>query len=155
MVSLYEELKALVAALNKEDVPYALCGGLAMAMHGFVRATEDIDLLIQPCDLERVLSVAAQLGYKLRSQAMVLESGSVEIHRVVKMLGEDEDPLPLDLLLVTPALQEVWQAREWKQWLEGSFCVVSREGLIQLKSGRGCAVDLEDMRSLRQDDEGS
>jgi hypothetical protein len=56
MVSLYDELKALVAALNEEGVPYALCGGLAMAVHGFVRATEDIDLLVRPSDVERIVS---------------------------------------------------------------------------------------------------
>ncbi|HEV2022290.1 MAG TPA: hypothetical protein VGQ94_07140 [Terriglobales bacterium] len=154
MASLYDELKALVAALNQEQVPYALCGGLAMAVHGFVRATEDIDLLVQRGDIERILSIASRFGYTLRSKPMVFEGGSMEIHRVVKVLGEDEDPLMLDLLLVTPALEEVWQAREWKEWQEGAFWVVSREGLIRLKSGRASNIDLEDLRRLRGEDEG-
>lgn len=153
MASLYDELKALVAALNEEQVPYALCGGLAMGVHGFVRATVDIDLLVQRGDMERIVSIASRFGYTLRSKPMVFEGGSMEIHRVVKVLGEDEDPLMLDLLLVTPALEEVWQSREWKEWDEGAFWVVSREGLIRLKSGRGSNVDLEDVRRLRAGDE--
>ena len=155
MASLYEELKALVAALNEEQVPYALCGGLAMGVHGFVRATVDIDLLVQRGDLERILSIASRMGYTVRSKPMVFEGGSMEIHRVVKVLGEDEDPLLLDLLLVTPALEGVWQGREWKEWDEGALWVVSREGLIRLKSGRGSNVDLEDMRRLNAEDEDS
>ena len=153
MASLYDELKALVAALNEEQVPYALCGGLAVGVYGFVRATEDIDLLVQRGDLERIVSIASRFGYTLRSKPMVFEGGSIEIHRVVKVFGEDEDPLMLDLLLVTPALEEVWQSREWKEWDEGAFWVVSREGLIRLKSGRGSNIDLEDVRRLRAEDE--
>ena len=155
MTSLYEELKALVAALNKEQVPYALCGGLAMAVHGLVRATEDIDLLVRRGDLEPVIQVAMQLGFLVRPPAVIFENGSIEIHRVVKVLGEDEDPLMLDLLVVTPALQQVWDSRELKEWQEGTFWVVSREGLIRLKSGRASGIDQEDMRKLREnEDEG-
>ena len=153
MASLYEELKALVAALNEEQVPYALCGGLAMAVHGLVRATEDIDLLVQRGDLERVLHVAMQLRYLVRPPVMIFENGSIEIHRVVKVLGEDEDPLMLDLLVVTPALQQVWDSRELKEWQEGTFWVVSREGLIRLKSGRASGIDQEDVRKLREDED--
>ena len=153
MANLYEELKALVAALNEERVPYALCGGLAMAVHGLVRATEDIDLLVQRGDLERAIHVAMQLRYLVRPPAMIFENGSIEIHRVVKVLGEDEDPLMLDLLVVTPALQQVWDSRELKEWQEGTFWVVSREGLIRLKSGRASGIDQEDVRKLREDED--
>jgi len=153
MASLYDELKALVSALNEEQVPYALCGGLAMGVYGFARATVDIDLLVQRSDVERILSLASRFGYTVRSKPMVFQGGSIEIHRVVKVLGEDEDPLMLDLLLVTPALGEVWQSREWKEWDGGTFWVVSREGLVRLKSLRGSGVDLEDLRRLRAEDE--
>jgi hypothetical protein len=153
MASLYDELKALVAALNEEQVPYALCGGLAMGVYGFTRATVDIDLLVQRSDVERILSIASRFGYTVRSKPMVFQDGSIEIHRVVKVLGEDEDPLTLDLLLVTPALEEVWQSCEWKEWDGGTFWVVSREGLIRLKSLRGSGIDLEDLRRLRAEDE--
>ena len=153
MASLYHELKALVAALNEEKVPYALCGGLAMGVHGFVRATVDIDLLVQRGDLERILSIAAGIGYTVRSKPMVFEGGSMEIHRAVKVLGEDEDPLMLDLLLVTSALEEVWHSREWKEWDEGALWVVSRKGLIRLKSMRGSSVDRADLERLGAEDE--
>lgn len=153
MASLYDELKALVEALNEEQVPYALCGGLAVGVYGFARATVDIDLLVQRSDVERILSIASRFGYTVRSKPMVFQGGSIEIHRVVKVLGEDQDPLMVDLLLVTPALEEVWQSRELKDWQEGTFWVVSRKGLIRLKSLRGSGVDLEDIRRLNEEDD--
>jgi Nucleotidyl transferase AbiEii toxin, Type IV TA system len=40
----------LVRHLNREGVAYVLVGGAAMNVHGLVRATEDIDLFIQPTE---------------------------------------------------------------------------------------------------------
>ncbi len=42
------ELLALIAALNDRDVAYVLVGGAAINVHGFVRATEDVDLFVAP-----------------------------------------------------------------------------------------------------------
>jgi hypothetical protein len=41
---LYEEFKAIVSALEEHRIDYAVCGGLALAVHGLPRATVDIDL---------------------------------------------------------------------------------------------------------------
>lgn len=38
----------LCRALQREKVRYALIGGFAVILHGFVRATKDIDLLVDP-----------------------------------------------------------------------------------------------------------
>ena len=41
-----EDLVALCKALNQEGVRYVLIGGFAVILHGYVRATKDIDLLV-------------------------------------------------------------------------------------------------------------
>ena len=46
MFDLYEEFKSIISALEQRGIDYAVCGGLAMAVHGLARATVDIDLLI-------------------------------------------------------------------------------------------------------------
>src|SRR3954447_5602369 len=38
----------VVAALNADDVAYVIVGGLALAAHGVVRATRDLDLVPAP-----------------------------------------------------------------------------------------------------------
>jgi len=50
---LYEESKSIVSALEEQGID-AVCGGLAMAVHGLPRATVDIDLLIPSESLEAV-----------------------------------------------------------------------------------------------------
>jgi hypothetical protein len=62
MLDLFEELKAVIASLDKGGVPYALCGGLAMAVHGYPRATVDIDIVVLANDLGRVEKVRGTRG---------------------------------------------------------------------------------------------
>ena len=65
MLDLYEELKGLIARLDEGGIPYALCGGLALALHGIPRATVDIDILIQRESLEKAQTLVGRLGYRL------------------------------------------------------------------------------------------
>jgi hypothetical protein len=48
-----EDLLNLCKALNGEGVRYVLIGGFAVILHGFVRATKDIDLLRRRTDSNR------------------------------------------------------------------------------------------------------
>jgi hypothetical protein len=41
-MDLIDELAGLIKALNDAGVRYALCGGLAMAVHGHPRATQEL-----------------------------------------------------------------------------------------------------------------
>lgn len=38
----------LIRELNNNDVDYVIVGGIALLLHGVVRATEDIDIFIKP-----------------------------------------------------------------------------------------------------------
>ncbi|MCB1214590.1 MAG: nucleotidyltransferase, partial [Deltaproteobacteria bacterium] len=42
-----EDLVELCRQLNDKGVHYIVVGGMAVIQHGFVRATEDIDLLLE------------------------------------------------------------------------------------------------------------
>ncbi len=43
-----EDLINLCRYLNDENVKYLLIGGFAVILHGFIRGTRDIDLLVEP-----------------------------------------------------------------------------------------------------------
>ncbi len=43
-----DRLLALVRALNREGVDYAVVGAVALGLHGLARATEDLDLFVRP-----------------------------------------------------------------------------------------------------------
>jgi len=46
----FEDFLKLLRALDQHAVQYVLVGGVALGVHGLVRATEDIDLFIRPED---------------------------------------------------------------------------------------------------------
>lgn len=54
-----EDLVSLCKALNAEGVRYVLIGGFAVILHGFVRGTKDIDLLVDasPENIQRLKTV--------------------------------------------------------------------------------------------------
>ncbi len=147
-MSLFDEFKALVAELNAADVPYALCGGLAMAVHGFPRATVDIDLLTPPNCAERILEIGVRQGFTLPATTLQFKQG-VQVKRISKPRGPDQEVLVLDVLLVVPLLQAAWEGRQQIEWEGDTIWVVSRQGLIQMKSFRASGVDVEDVANLR------
>ena len=60
--------------------------------------------------------------------------------------------LSLDLLLVTPQVQDVWQTREKIDFLGNQLSVVSREGLIKMKRLAGRPQDLADIERLESEE---
>lgn len=150
MVDLVAELRTLIRALDAAGIRYALCGGMAMAVHGVYRATVDIDLLLLAEDADAVMGIAEGLGYDLPSAPMVFAGGDVRIRRVSKTIAGLNEVLSLDLLLVTDALRGVWETRRQARWGEDRLSVVSREGLVTLKELRSSPVDARDIERLRE-----
>lgn len=152
MLDLEQELDSVLRALDEQAIEYAVCGGIAMAIHGYPRATIDIDLLIRPEDEERVYSAVEPLGFRIRARPMELDGGRTQIRRVTKIDAADGETLMLDLLLATQTQEEVWRSRQTLPWRGHDVSVVSAEGLIALKSLRGSKQDLADIERLNESD---
>jgi predicted nucleotidyltransferase len=58
-------MKELLQLFNQQEVAYAICGGFAVAHHGFVRMTLDLDLLIDPDpeNAERAFVALSKFGF--------------------------------------------------------------------------------------------
>ncbi len=143
----YAELKQLASALEARRIPYALCGGLALAVHGAPRATKDIDLLALPEDLDRIRDLAKALGFRFAALPMTFSDG-VTLRRFTKLV--DARPLPLDVLLVNDALRPLFDDRLHLDWEGGTLQVVTRDGLVVLKTTAGRPQDLVDIQRLME-----
>jgi hypothetical protein len=152
VLDLLEEFRALVTALDAAGVEFAVCGGLAVAIHAHPRATLDVDLLLPAEQVDRARGVARGLGYVLEAGRLVIRKDVIEVVRLSKPDSETGDLLPLDLLVVTPALEEAWATRARVAWQHGTLPVVSRAGLIAMKRLRGSGQDLDDIRALEDAD---
>jgi len=151
MVTLLDELSQLISALDENEIEYAVCGGLSLAVHGFARATLDIDILIRPESLDEAYKIGAEKGFDIHGLDISFKERAVEIRRVSK-IDDNGEVLSLDLLLVTPQVQDVWETRETIGFLGNQLCVVSREGLIKMKRLAGRPQDLADIERLENEE---
>jgi len=148
-MDILDELKKLISKLNAEEIEYALCGGLAMAIYALPRATLDIDLLIEASSLEATKRAVHDLGFTVKAAPMEFHGGKMHIHRVSKIESGTGETLVLDLLIVTPAIRDAWDSRKKVEWEHGQISVVSPAGLILLKSFRKSGQDQDDIHFLR------
>ncbi len=63
MTDLLTESLRVIASLNAHGVEYAVVGGMAMNLHGLIRATEDLDLFVRadPSNIGRLRSALQQV----------------------------------------------------------------------------------------------
>lgn len=148
-MDILDELKTLTETLKEENIEYALCGGLALAIYAFPRATLDIDIMIEASLLERIERIVHDLGYTIKAAPMHFRGDRIQIHRVTKIESGTGESLVLDMLLVTPDIREAWNNRLEVEWEHGTISVVSPEGLILLKSFRKSGQDQDDINYLR------
>jgi hypothetical protein len=59
----YETLQRLAQKLPNVGIDYALIGGMALAIHGYVRLTQDVDLLMNEAGLEQFQKMLVGRGY--------------------------------------------------------------------------------------------
>jgi hypothetical protein len=82
-----EDLLALCEALNTEGVRYALIGGFAVILHGFVRATKDIDLLVD-ASAENIQRLKRAMAVLPDNAVALIADDEVEKYQVVRIADE-------------------------------------------------------------------
>ncbi|MEO6065458.1 MAG: nucleotidyltransferase family protein [Lysobacterales bacterium] len=60
---LFEQLRELLAHFDERGFQHALIGGLAVNVHGYARATHDVDFLIDLDDESALHALMLELGY--------------------------------------------------------------------------------------------
>lgn len=147
--SLLDNMLDIVRVLDHHAIDYALCGGLAVAIYGYVRFTQDIDLIISPDDLTRAKEVLVEIGYNMSSGLIPFKQpdGSFrEISRISKAV--DSDLYTLDLMLCTGSLKTAWEDREIVEVNGREVKVVSKKSLIMMKREAARGKDLIDIEEL-------
>ncbi len=135
------QLEEAVAALDGVAAKFALIGGLALAPHKVVRATQDVDLLIDADLANAVDEALTALGYRC-------------LHRSADAANYLRDDQRLDFLYAhRPIARQLLHAAPELKTPFGTLHVVSAEGLIAFKlqgwvNDPRRRQDLEDIRAL-------
>jgi hypothetical protein len=149
-VTLYDELRNVLDALDRAAIDYALVGGLAVAVWGAPRATKDIDLLVRKEDLVRAKAALDASGFTLEGLPFQFKDGT-EVQRINK-IDAGGDLMTVDLMVVDESLEPVWATRTRLPFADRDVTVVSRDGLIAMKARAARPQDIADIQSLKDID---
>jgi hypothetical protein len=156
-------VEAIAAALQRGGVRYLVAGGLAVNAHGYLRFTQDIDLVVQlkPDNILPAFQALATLGYRpavpvtaeqfadsAQRQQWIREKGM----QVLNFHSDQHRPTPVDVFVTEPFDFD----QEYRQALEGTLLpglvvrFVSIPTLIAMKRLANRPRDLDDIDHLTQ-----
>jgi hypothetical protein len=140
------DFRDLLSAFNDQGVEYLVVGAHALAAHGHVRATKDLEVWVRPdpSNAPRVLRALKAFGAPLHGLTEVdfTESG------LIFQIGVP--PVRIDVITEIDGVEfdEAWPERVKAHLGELEVPVLSREHLIQNKRAAGRLQDLADLERL-------
>ncbi len=151
------EIKKIFQTLNKQQVKYLICGGLAVNIYGIPRMTADIDILL---DFDERNIVNFENAIKLlafQSQNPVSIKTFIKEENRKKAITEKNliaysyfnsqtNFMNLDVLLDTPIpFNELWKQKSERDLGDVKLSLVSIEHLIELKNYANRLQDKSDV----------
>lgn len=149
-------LQEVVGSLQKAGVSYAVVGGYAVALHGAVRGTVDIDLVIA-CnertyiDTEKALltiGLQPRLPVGARDVFRFREEYIANRNLLAWSFYDPKDPTRLVDIIITYKKKRLTTTNVIYQ--ETKIAILSKNELIKMKQQSGRPQDLEDIKALRK-----
>ncbi len=138
----------MLSALSAEDAEFLVVGAYALAAHGYVRATGDLDIWIRPSreNAERVMRAIVRFGAPLQG----LTIGDLTNPDIVFQIGVA--PVRVDILTSITGVEfdEAWPCHLVTRFNGGEYPTLNREFLLRNKKATGRPKDLNDATWLEQ-----
>lgn len=154
------EIEEVFAALNRARVRYMVVGGVAVVLHGYLRTTADLDLVVQleRDNVLRAMRALSEMHYRPRApvpaeafadqglrEQWIREKGLA----VFSMWSPAHPTLEIDLFVSEPFEFAAVYSRALRVPLEkAEATVIALEDLIALKRRVGRPRDQEDIAAL-------
>ncbi|QDT01207.1 nucleotidyltransferase [Adhaeretor mobilis] len=146
--TLPKDFREFLQLLNANHVEYLVVGGFAVGLHGYPRATSDIDIWIST-DQENSLKIAKSL-VEFGFAASSIDAKRFTFADQIFQIGRA--PIRIDLLTSIPGVEfEACVARSEKYILdEITIRAINLEDLRTNKLASGRSKDLDDLENLPQ-----
>jgi hypothetical protein len=142
------DFRDLIAEFNGHGVEYIVVGAHALAAHGIVRATKDLDIWVRPSpeNAARTFRALAAFGAPLHdlTEADLTEPG------LIFQIGIA--PIRIDVITKIDGVEfeQAWRRRLETRFGDQPTAVLSLEHLIQNKRAAGRLQDLADLEQLER-----
>ncbi|HXQ74522.1 MAG TPA: hypothetical protein VN844_28720 [Pyrinomonadaceae bacterium] len=143
---MYPDFKELLLVFNAHNVEYLIVGAHALAAHGHVRATKDLDLWVRPdeSNAQRILQALSDFGAPLSD----LTVDDLSRKETIFQIGLP--PLRIDIVTDIDGVEfeEAWPDRLETLFGGVPAFVISRQHLIRNKKTAARLQDLADVQQL-------
>jgi hypothetical protein len=140
------DFRDLLVEFNAQGVEYLIVGAHALAAHGHVRATNDLDVWVRPDpdNAGRVLKALKDFGAPLHD----LTEADLSAPGLIFQIGVA--PVRIDVLTAIDGVDfaEAWPARMLTRFADQPVGVLSKDHLIKNKRAAGRTQDLADVERL-------
>ena len=158
---LYEKI---FAELERNNIRYLIIGGVAVWLHGYDRATKDLDLMIsfEKENMDKFIELVKKLGLKPRVPVEPEELGNKNKRefwkkeknmKVFSFYNPDNDMEYVDIMIQDDIdFEEAYKSKNLVEFkgLGIKIKVISIENLIKLKEIAGRDSDKIDIKKLRK-----
>ncbi len=136
----------LLAAFLEAGVEFAVVGGVAVNVHGYLRATNDLDIFIRPTEENARLAFRAleAVGAPLTE----LEPNDLLDDQANLRFGPDEDHIDILSSIGDMSFDQVWRGRTEISVEGWAVPFISKADLIANKQQVGRLRDLADAEEL-------
>jgi predicted nucleotidyltransferase len=139
------DIEDLLRSLNAHSVEFVIIGATAFPIHGYARATLDIDLFIrpEPENVRRVLDALRDFGYDITE---ITPEDLLAKKILIRQYLVETD--------IHPFVAGVTFDRVWENRVSGAFgkekvYYASLDDIIIMKEAAGRPKDLEDLKVLK------
>jgi len=148
MTKISQDIKVLIELFLKHDVSFAVCGGHAVAHHGYPRLTMDVDLLIEPTkeNAKRVMAALDQFGF---GNAGIPEEAFTKENTAIT-LGQQPNQIDLLTSMSNASTSEIIKKSVPGKLAEIKLKFVNKADLIEAKRQAGRPKDLADLDELEK-----
>src|SRR5262249_11724379 len=137
----------LLAKLARAEVKFIIVGGVAVALNGFVRTTEDVDILIEAStdNIVRLLDELGDFGEGHARELSIADFGDSE--GAIRVIED----FPLDVFTIMRGRRyaDLIGATKTTRIEDGEVRYLNAEGLIALKGDSQRDQDRIDVSALR------
>lgn len=143
-----QDFKDLLSVFNAHHVEHIVVGAHALAAHGYVRATKDLDVWVRPDtdNARRTLKALAAFGAPIED----LREADLAGPGLIFQIGVP--PVRIDILtsIEGVAFPDAWQDRVHARFAGEPVSVLSVAHLIVNKKAAGRRQDLADVERLEE-----
>lgn len=156
-----DDIRTIFRALNDANVHYLIVGGLAVVAHGYVRFTQDIDLVIEleRENVLRAMNALTAIGYRPLIPVEAAQFADETLRQqwrddkgmiVFQMLNPQRESTRIDIFVTEPfVFEDEFKRAKRHKWGDLQAPVIRIEALIAMKQATDRPQDLADAALLR------